>query len=266
MVRRRSELPSIGELVVGTVKKVFNYGAYLTLDEYMNREAYLPWSEVSSKWVRDIKDFVQEGQKVVVKVIRIDRRKGHIDVSMKRVNASEQRRKVLEFKRAQRAEKLMEVVAKRLKKTLDEAYREVGWPLEDYYGEIYAGFEEAAYRGSEALTEAGVREPWIDALMEEIRKHIKIKTVKIKGLLTLWTTLPDGANRLKNVLTHPLKNLNLPNDTKVKVYSVGAPRYRVEVISTDYKRAEKVLSEYVSQVQRLSKRNGVNFAYVREKA
>ena len=109
MVRKRYRLPRVGELVIGTVKKVFDYGAYMDLDEYNNKEAYLPWSEVSSKWVKDIRDFVREGQKVVVKVIRIDRKREHIDVSMKRVNSTEQRRKLLEFKRAQRAEKLLEI-------------------------------------------------------------------------------------------------------------------------------------------------------------
>ncbi len=265
LVRKRSKLPHVGELVIGTVRKVFDYGAYLDLDEYGGKEAYLPWSEVSSKWVRDIKDFVREGQKVVVKVIRIDRRREHIDVSMKRVNSTEQRRKMLEFKRAQRAEKLLEIVAKKLGRTLDDAYEEVGWPLEDHYGEIYLGFEEAAYRGPDALREADVSEDWIEPLMEEIRKHIKIKKIKIRGIVTLWTLLPDGVERIRKVLTDPLKNVDLQGDTNVRVYTIGAPRYRVEVISSDYKRAEKVLSAYIDGVQKLSKRSNVVFSYQREK-
>ena len=40
MVRKRKPLPTVGELVVGTVTKVFDYGAYLNLDEYGGKEAY----------------------------------------------------------------------------------------------------------------------------------------------------------------------------------------------------------------------------------
>ncbi|MCD6324050.1 MAG: translation initiation factor IF-2 subunit alpha [Desulfurococcales archaeon] len=265
MVRKRRHLPRVGELVIGTVKKVFDYGAYLDLDEYGGKEAYLPWSEVSSKWVRDIKDFVREGQKVVVKVIRVDKRKGHIDVSMKRVNATEQRRKMLEFKRAQRAEKMLEIAAKKLGKGLDEAYEEAGWPLEDYYGEIYAGLEEAAYRGPDALRDAGVPEEWIEPLMEEVKKHIKVKKVRIRGVITAWSTASDGVERIRKVLKEPLSKIEVPSDTAVRIYSIGAPRYRIEVSSIDYKKAEKVLSSYIENAQRLAKRSSVIFAFQREK-
>ncbi len=265
MVRKRSRLPRVGELVIGTVKKVFDYGAYLNLDEYGGKEAYLPWSEVSSKWVRNIKDFVKEGQKVVVKVIRVDRRKEHIDVSMKRVNTTEQRRKMLQFKRAQRSEKLLEIAAKKIGKTLDDAYKEAGWPLEEYYGEIFAGLEEAAYRGPEALRDAGVSEEWIQPLMEEVKKHIKVKKVRIRGVLTVWTTANDGVEKVRKVLEEPLMKIEIPPDTGVRIYTIGAPKYRVEVSSVDYKKAEKVLSSYVSAAQRLAKRANVVFAFQREK-
>lgn len=265
MVRKRTPLPRVGELVVGTITKVFDYGAYLTLDEYGGREAYLPWSEVSSKWVRDIRDFVREDQKVVVKVIRVDRRRGHVDVSLKRVNPSEQRRKVLEWKRAQRAEKILEMAAKSIGKTLDKAYDEVGWRLEDFYGEMYAAFEEAAYKGEEALREAGISEEWIKPLMEEIRKHIIIKRVKIQGILTLISYSPDGVERIKRVLTEPIEGIERDKETTIRVYVVGAPRYRVEVTSTDYKKAERVLRQYVDGVSKVSKSLDVLFSFTRER-
>ncbi len=266
MVRKRTPLPRVGELVIGTVKKVFDYGAYLTLNEYSEKEAYLPWSEVSSKWVRDIRDFVREGQRVVVKVIRVDRRKGHIDVSLKRVNPSEQRRKLLEWKRAQRAEKILEIVAKKIGKSLDDAYNEVGWKLEDYYGEIYAGLEEASYRGADALKEAGVPDKWIEPLLEEVRKHIKIKKVKIQGIIYLLSLAPDGVERIKRALMEPLSSLELNSDTKIRVYAIGAPKYRVEVTSTDYKKAEKVLQRYIRQLEKLTKSMNMEFSFEREKA
>ncbi len=265
MVRKRYKLPRVGEVIIGTVKKVFDYGAYLEMNEYENREAYLPWSEVSSRWVRDIRDFVKEGQRVVVKVIRVDKKKGHVDVSLKRVNENEQRRKLLEWKRAQRAEKMLEIVAKKLGKTLDEAYEEVGWKLEDRYGEIFAGFEETAYRGEAALREAGVPEEWIEPLMDQIRKHITIKKVKIQGLITASTLQSDGIDRIKRVLSEPLKNLELNSDSKIRVYTVGAPRYRVEVISTDYKKAERILRSYVEGVLKLGKKLDVEVTFTRER-
>ena len=85
MVRRKNEWPEEGELVVGTVHKVLNYGAFATLEEYPGKEAFIHISEVSSGWVKNIRDFVRENQKIVARVLRVNPRKGHVDVSMKRI-------------------------------------------------------------------------------------------------------------------------------------------------------------------------------------
>lgn len=266
MVRKRSELPEVGDLVIGTVVKTFEYGAYVRLEEYGSYEAYLPWSEVSSKWVRDVKEFVKEGQKIVAKVIRVDRKKKHIDISLKRVSDSEQKRKLLEWKRAQRAEKLLEVVASKLGKTLDDAYKEVGWKLEDTYGEIFKGLELTAYQGEEILRKAGVPKEWINPIMDELKKHIEVKKVKVRGLLMLTSADSDGVSKIKEVLLKPLNTLHskLDRNTSIKIYTIGAPRYMVEVISTDYKQAEKILNDYISIAQDIAKTSNVTYSFERK--
>ncbi|PKP58202.1 MAG: translation initiation factor IF-2 subunit alpha, partial [Candidatus Altiarchaeales archaeon HGW-Altiarchaeales-1] len=51
--------PEEGELVLCTIKKTFDQGAYVTLDEY-NREGYLSLKEISLKWIKNIHDYVRE--------------------------------------------------------------------------------------------------------------------------------------------------------------------------------------------------------------
>lgn len=263
MVLRRKSLPDVGELVVGTIVKVFDYGAYVTLDEYGGLEAYLPWSEVSSRWIRNIKDYLKEGQKVVGKVIRVNKTKKHVDISLKRVTEGERRRKILEWKRAVKADKILEIAAERLGKTKEEAYEEAGWKLEDYYGEIYVGLEEAVIRGIEALTEAGVPEEWAKVLKELADKHITIKKVKVKGTFTIQVLKPNGVEIIKEALTKALKET--PSDVNARIYTIGAPRYVVEVTATDYKLAEKVLSKIVKTVNDVIKKHGGVVEFVRER-
>lgn len=265
MVRKRRPTPSVGELVIGTVNKIFEYGAYLKLDEYGGLDAYLPWSEVSSKYVKDIHEVVKENQKVVVKVIRVDSRKNQIDVSLKRVTDSEQRSKLIEFKRAQRAEKMLEVMAQRLGKTLDEAYRDVGWRLEDYYGDIMLGFEEVATRGEEVLRELEVPEDWIPVVVEEVRKRIKPKSVKIRGALTITSLASDGVERIKEVLNSLASSIKEAGDLGVRVYTVGAPRYVIEVSAEDYKTAEKALADALNNLKKVAAKQGVELTFERER-
>jgi len=263
LVKRKEALPSINELCVATVDKVFDLGAYVKLDEYGNLEAYLPWNEVSSKWVKNIREVIREGQKVVVKVIRVDRKKNQVDVSLKRVAEVERRRKLREWKRVNRAEKILEIVAKKLGKSIEEAYSSVWWKLEESYGDVLAAFEDASVMGDSILRSAGVPDEWVSGLMEEIPKHIKPKHVRIDGRLTLTTYEPDGIYRIKELLK--LLDEEVVDDVRVRIYSEGAPRYRIELVGTDYKVLESKLAELVKKAENLSKKLNIVFSFERVK-
>ncbi len=261
----RKELPDVGELVVATVKEVYDYGAYLTLDEYGGLEAYLPWSEVASRWVRSIYDVLKPGQKIVVKVIRVNKRRKQVDVSLKRVYENERRRKMMEWKRAQKAEKILEIAAQKLGKSLEEAYREAGWKLEEAYGELMAAFEEAAIRGEEVLREVGVPEEWIKPLMEEIRRHVEVKRVKISGIIMARSFAGDGVERVKKTLLAVKNSILGDEDMKVRLYTVGAPRYRLDIESYEYKKIEKALEKALKVGEETAKELGVEFSFTRLK-
>jgi len=263
LVRRRELLPSINELCVATVDKVFDLGAYVKLDEYGGLEAYLPWNEVSSKWVKNIRDVIREGQKVVVKVIRVDKKKGQVDVSLKRVAETERKRKLREWKREKRAEKILEVVAKKLGRSLDDAYKDVWLRLEEAYGDVMSSFEEVAIAGEEVLRKAGVPDEWVTGLLEEIPKHIKSKQVKIDGRFILTTYEPDGVYRIRELLNSLVEAVG--DGVKVRVYSEGAPRYRVELVGTDYKVLENELVDLVKKAESLGRKLNVNLSFERVK-
>ena len=262
----RRKLPETGELVVATVREVYDYGAYLNLDEYGGLEAYLPWSEVASRWVRSIHDVVRPGQKIVVKVIRINKRRGQVDVSLKRVTEGERRRKMAAWKRAQKAEKILEIIAGRLGKSLEDAYREVGWKLEEAYGELMAAFEEIAIRGASAVKGLGIGEEWVEPLIEEVKRHVEVRQVRIGGVLTVRSRAGDGIERVKKTLI-AIRDaiLSRSSDVKVRVYTIGAPRYRIELEGFDYKVLEKALEEGLSHGIEVARELGVELSFTREK-
>ena len=262
---RKKDLPSVGELVVGTVKVIYDYGAYLALDEYDGLEAYLPWSEVASRWIRSIRDVIKEGQKVVVKVIRVDKKRKHVDVSLKRVTEYERKKKMIEWKRAQKAEKILELAAQKLGKTLDEAYEEAGDKIVDYYGELMTGLEQAAMRGEEALLEAGVSPEWAKVIAEEAKRHIEIRRVKVFGTLVLRTLEGDGIERIRKILLEGESTAkSVSKDVEVEIYATGAPRYRIEIIANDYKTAEKALKKALERMEELAKKLNVEISFTRE--
>ncbi|MHA1582669.1 MAG: translation initiation factor IF-2 subunit alpha [Candidatus Baldrarchaeia archaeon] len=257
MVKKRQEWPEVGDIVIGTVIRIEPYGAYVKLDEYDGKEGFIHISEISSTWVRNIRDYVREKQKVVAKVLRVDKIKNHIDLSLRRVTDQWKRQKIAEWKRAQKAENLLLLAAERLGKTLDEAYEEAGWKMEDAFDEIYAGFEAALEEGENVLLKAGIDEKWAKVLTELAKMYVEISKVKISGTLTLRCAKPNGVEIIKKTLKEAMKAGKVEKDgVKVNIYLAGTPRWRVEVEAKDWETAEEVLKKVVDTALTLIKEEG----------
>ena len=72
----------IGTITSGKVTKIAAFGAFVALEGGKSGMVHI--SEISAGFVRDIRDFLSEGQTVRVKVIKIDEN-GRISLSMKQV-------------------------------------------------------------------------------------------------------------------------------------------------------------------------------------
>ena len=71
----------VGEALTGTVTRVTNYGAFVDIG--IGYEGMVHVKEMAHGYVNQPSDVVQEGQEVQVEVIKINRRRGQIDLSMK---------------------------------------------------------------------------------------------------------------------------------------------------------------------------------------
>lgn len=236
MVRRKNQWPDEGELIVGTVHKVLNYGAFANLEEYQGKEAFIHISEVSSGWVKNIRDYVRENQKIVARVLRVNPKKGHVDVSMKRIREDQRTKKIQSWKIEQKAEKFLELAAKSLGKNLDTAYDEVGYLMMDRFGDIYGAFESSAEEGETVLINEGVSEEWAQAITKIAKKNITPPEVQITGYVDIKSYASNGVEIIK-------KALETAEEDNIVIQCVGAPRYRLIVKSTDYIQAEKDLKE-----------------------
>ncbi len=73
----------VGSIVEGTITGITNFGAFVELPE--NKVGLIHISEVSDVYVRDVREFLKERDKVKVKVLTIDER-GKIGLSVKQAN------------------------------------------------------------------------------------------------------------------------------------------------------------------------------------
>jgi translation initiation factor 2 subunit 1 len=263
MALKKPEWPEVGDLVIGTVKSITSYGAYVTLDEY-GKEGLLHVSEVSSGWVRNIRSFVREGQKVVLKVLRVDAEKRHVNLSLRRVTKREKREKILSWKRDRKAESLLRSASEKSKIPIEEIYEKAGSKIEESFARLYEGLEKTARDGVDVLLEIGVPKDIAVAIAEVAKEKIKISMVKIRGTLELQCTKPNGATLVRESLLSAQK-IEKPRGTEVRVYVVAPPRYRIEVSAEDYKEAERILEKATETAIKHVAKAGGQGVFKREK-
>jgi len=112
--------PEIGDLVVATVTRVEDYGAYVKLDEYSGIEGLVHISEISTTWVRNIRDHARPGQKLVLKVLRVSSQRNQIDLSLRRVTGREKSEKMLEWKKERKAEAILRSAGDKLQRAPEQ--------------------------------------------------------------------------------------------------------------------------------------------------
>jgi translation initiation factor 2 subunit 1 len=257
----KKEYPEEGELVIGTVIKVQNFGAFITLDEYPGKEGFIHIAEIATGWVKRIRNHIKEKQKVVCKVLNVDTYKQHIDLSLKRVNDHQKRDKIQEWKNNKKAYKLMEMVAEKLGKTVDQCYADFGNKLAEKYGTLYTAFDEATY-DIQTLKKDGFEGDWLTAFEEVAKLNITIPYVEIKGYIKTTSWLPEGIHHLKKVLGDAEKSEY--EDVDIKVKCIGAPQYIIKITAPDYKIAEEHLKKAVEKMERLIKENNGDFEFHRK--
>lgn len=245
MALEKLDWPEVGDLVIATVKRITNYGAYVTLDEY-NKEGLLHISEISSTWIRNIRNFVREGQKVVLKVLRVNTEKGQVDLSLRRVSKREKIEKLLSWKKARKAEGLLRSASEKLNIPFEEIYDKAGAIIEKEYG-LYSGLEKTAREGVEVLLSLGISKDIATTLAEVATEKIKLPLVKVRGTLEMQCTKPNGARIIRGVLLDA-KKIEKPLGSEIDVWVVSAPKYCIEVSAENYKEAEGLLKKVAEVV------------------
>ncbi len=247
----KRNLPESGDLVLGTVKTIFDHGVYVDLDEYENLQAYCHVSEVSSTWVRNIRNVMRIGKKVVGRVMRI--KEEQIDISIKRVSDGLKRQKVEEWKKYKTGLTLLEMAAKKRKMNLETVRSEIEDLLTDFHGSLYNAFEEALFRGEIAFLEAGLSEEWASILTPIATKNLTIPKVAITRDLEIICWESNGVTLIKKALAEAKKARDEIEaedaELSMDVFVRGAPMYRFNILARDYELAEGLMSKVVENVE-----------------
>ncbi|MEK6874982.1 MAG: S1 RNA-binding domain-containing protein [Nanoarchaeota archaeon] len=254
MLLKKTGFPQEDELVLCTVTNIQYHSVFVVLDEY-GKSGMIHISEVSPGRIRNIREYVKEGKKVVCKVMRVHEQKGYIDLSLRRVNESQRRAKLSEVKQEQLAESIIEYIAKKRKINVEAFYKQVGEKLISKYGGLFPVFEQVSLADHD-LSIDGLEKTLADELTAIIKARIKSPEVAIHGSLKLMSHEPNGIEIIRESLIS-----NKQEDITIKY--LGAGSFGVTITSKDYKIAEGLLDRFVEGVTSFMKKNKSTCEWVR---
>lgn len=253
------EMPEQGEIVLATVTKVMDHGAYVTLDEYDNLQGFLHISEIAPGWIRSVNRFVKDGEKKVLLVKKVNPQRGDIDLSLKQVSKDQKKQKLKEVKKFEKGKTLLQNVQEKAKLS-DEDIEKLEDSIYSKYDSAYDAFIEIGRNGIESIKELKIPKKTANVI-EEICSKIKLPSVEIRGIMEITNSKSDGIEIIKKTLLDELKK-----DSTIDITYLGAPKYRLSITSQDFKSAEKSLKPIIADIQSNIEKKKGTFKFSREES
>lgn len=226
--------PKENELVICIPKDISPYSITCNILEYPEYTGIININEVYIRWIEDIREYVKINKTYVAKVLQIDKNKKIVTLSLKRVKEEEEKKKREELRLENRYEKILELAAKKLGKTLEDAYKEFGY-------EILKNFDSLSnfFINHKDKIEKFIPKEWIEVIKELLEKKEE-KVYEISYIVKASTFKTNGLEIIKNYF------LNFENKN-IEVKYLGSGKYLVRKISKNPKKDEKELIKLIEE-------------------
>lgn len=212
-----------------TVRSIAEMGAYVHLLEYNNIEGMILLSELSRRRIRSINKLIRVGRDECVVVIRVDKDKGYIDLSKRRVSPEEIAKCEEKFAKAKSVNSILRHVAELLKyetdEQLEELYQNSAWHFDRKYkksGAAYDAFKHAV-ANPEILDECPLDDETKQVLVANIKRRLTPQAVKIRSDIEVACYGYEGVDAVKNALRAGLSLST--EDMPIKINLIAPPLY-----------------------------------------
>ncbi|XP_065211474.1 eukaryotic translation initiation factor 2 subunit 1-like [Planococcus citri] len=254
--------PEIDDVVMVNVRSIEEMGAYVHLLEYNNIEGMILLSELSRRRIRSINKLIRIGKTEPVVVIRVDKEKGYIDLSKRRVSPEDVEKCTDRFSRAKAVNSILRHVAELLKfendAQLEKLYQQTAWLHEDKTkkkSSAYDFFKQAVHDPS-ILDECGLTEEMKELLISNIRQKLTSQAVKIRADIEVACYGYEGIDAVKAALKCGL--LCSTDDIPIKINLIAPPIYVMTTATPEKAEGLKALQTACDEIQKaIQQYNGV---------
>ncbi|KAJ5692937.1 Eukaryotic translation initiation factor 2 subunit alpha [Penicillium macrosclerotiorum] len=226
--------PEVDSYVMVNVKQIAEMGAYVKLLEYDNIDGMILLSELSRRRIRSIQKLIRIGRNEVVIVLRVDKEKGYIDLSKRRVSPED--------------------VIK-----CEERYNKskaIAWPLNRKYGHSHDAFKISITNPDVWNDIEFPSAPVKKELQEYISKKLTPHPTKVRADIEVTCFGYEGIDAVKDALRTAEADNTPENQIKVKL--VAPPLYVLTNQSLDKNQGIQMLEVAIEKIAAKIKEAGGN--------
>lgn len=249
----KHKFPECDEVVMVNVRQIAEMGSYVNLLEYNKIEGMILLSELSRRRIRSINKLIRVGRNEVVVVIRVDKEKGYIDLSKRRVSTEEILKCEEKFARGKTVNSILRHTAEVLKLSTDqqfeELYEKTAWKLDEIHkkpGCAYDMFKQCVTDPT-VLDVCDIPAEWKEILISNIKRRLTPQAVKCRADIEVSCYSYEGIDAIKNALKEGLKLST--EDKPIKINLIAPPVYVVTSSSLDREEGVKLLQEVIDKIK-----------------
>lgn len=243
-----NQYPDADEVIMVNVADIGEMGAYVTLLEYDNIEGMILLSELTRKRIRSVHKLIRVKRNEVVMVIRVDKEKGYIDLSKRRVSAEDIAKCEDRYNKAKSVHSVLRHVADLQKMDLEALYVSLGWPLYRKYGHAYNAFKLALTDSEEDIFEGlEIDETIKDQVVSYVKRRLAPQPIKIRADFEVTCFSYEGIDAIKEGLL--LGESFGDRDAPISIKLIAPPMYVMTCMTLDKDIGIETLNASLKQIK-----------------
>uniref|UniRef100_A0A0K8TNB5 Eukaryotic translation initiation factor 2 subunit 1 n=1 Tax=Tabanus bromius TaxID=304241 RepID=A0A0K8TNB5_TABBR len=250
----KEKYPEVEDVVMVNVRSIAEMGAYVHLLEYNNIEGMILLSELSRRRIRSINKLIRVGKTEPVVVIRVDKEKGYIDLSKRRVSAEDVEKCTERFAKAKAVNSILRHVADILlyetNEQLEELYQKTAWHFEEKYKNKTSAYDifKQAVTDPSILDECGLDESTRDVLLNNIKIKLTSQAVKIRADIECSCYGYEGIDAVKAALKAGLECST--EELPIRINLIAPPLYVITTSTPEKADGLKVLENAIENIKK----------------
>ncbi len=232
-----------GQIVLCLVEKILGTTVFVKIEG--NVEGTITTSEISPGRIRNLRDFVVPGKKIVCKILSIKNERIHL--SLRRVKQSEKKELLEKVAKEKSFKAMLKTVLGKEESIIAIEKINQEQPILEFFEKIKENPKQLENHFNKQDSEKILK----------ILESKKEKQKEIKQKFALSNKTSTGINTIKNILQKSCKG------TKCNINYIAAGKYRLDIKGDNFKEIKTEVNETLQKIEKLGKKDNCEFALIK---